>query len=185
MDLLTFIATVIGAIAWPITAVIIFLLLRKPLIHLLTLVQHLRFQGIELDFSQQIQALALEARGQLPPIDGKAKTIETLHRDWASLAPLSPRAVVLEAWVMVERAAIEAARRHKLDLRSVELRQPLVLGQALEENGILGENTPMIYHQLRNLRNAAAHAVEFAFTPESAIEYADLAARLTEYLDKA
>jgi hypothetical protein len=61
---------------------------------------------------------------------------------------------------------------------------PLVLGQALEEAGALEGNTPTIFHQLRNLRNAAAHASEFAFSPDSAIEYADLAARLTEYLRK-
>jgi hypothetical protein len=39
-----------------------------------------------------------------------------------------------------------------------------------------------IFHRLRNLRNAAAHASEFAFDPDSALEYADLAAMLTGHL---
>lgn len=64
----------------------------------------------------------------------------------------------------------------------MELRSPLILGQALEEEGILDGETPVIYHQMRNLRNAAAHASDLAFTADSAIEYADLAMRLTEYL---
>jgi hypothetical protein len=52
----------------------------------------------------------------------------------------------------------------------------------LEQSGVLEGSTAGIYHQLRNLRNAAAHASDFAFTADSAIEYADLAARLTAFL---
>jgi hypothetical protein len=63
-----------------------------------------------------------------------------------------------------------------------ELRAPILLGQALEQAGILDEGKAQIYHRLRILRNAAAHASEFAFEPDSAIEYADAAMRLADYL---
>ncbi len=182
MDTLTFIAEIVGHIAWPVTAIIIFMILRKPLLRLLPAIQRLRFHDVVLDFNQQVQSLAVEARRQLPPLHGAMSNGENLRAKWIELAQSSPRAVVLEAWLRLEEAAIEAARRHGLNLKSVEQRAPLILGQALEEAAILDGETPGIYHQLRNLRNAAAHASDFAFTPESAIEYADLAARLTEYL---
>ena len=85
---------------------------------------------------------------------------------------------------MYKRQAIESARRNGLNLKSADQKSPLVLGQALEQAGVLEENTPAIYHQLRNLRNAAAHASEFAFTPEAAVEYAELALRLIGYLQR-
>ncbi len=185
MDWLTFVAQLISALAWPVTLIVIILVLRKPLTGLFPLLQRLRFQGIELDFSQQVHALAFEAREQLPSVRGVLDAEEPLRDQWIELAHFSPRAVVLESWLQLEKAAIEASRRHELNLKSAEIRSPLVLGQALEEAGILEGNTPAIYHRLRNLRNAAVHASEFAFTPDSAIEYADLAARLAEYLRKA
>ena len=185
MDSLTFISSVISALAWPVTVIIIILILRLPLTNLFPLLQRLRFQGLELDFGRQVQALALEARNQLPPASGVLNTEESLRERWIELAQLSPRAVVLEAWLRLEKAAIDASKRHGLNLHSAEIRSPLLLGEALEQAGILEGATAGIYHQLRNLRNAAAHASEVAFSPDAAIEYADLAARLTEYLRKA
>lgn len=185
MDWLTFAAELIKALAWPVSVIIIFLLLRRPLLGLFPYIRRLSVQGVELDFNRQVHALAVEARRQLPPLRGVIDAEEPLHEHWIELAQFSPRAVVLEAWVQLEKAAIEAARRHGVSLKSVELRSPLVLGQALEEAGVLEGETPAIYHQLRNLRNAAAHASDFSFNADSAIEYADLAARLTEYLRKA
>jgi hypothetical protein len=85
----------------------------------------------------------------------------------------------------LEKEAIAAARRHNPKLTSRELRAPLLLGYYLEEAGVLDEEKQEIYNRLRNLRNAAAHASEFAFEPEAALEYADLALRLAEFLEKA
>ncbi len=185
MDLLAFIAQMVSALAWPVTVLIIILILHRPLASLFPMLQRLRFQGIELDFSRQIHALAYEARSQLPHARGVLDEEAPLREQWIELARYSPRAVVLEAWIQLEKAAIEASRRHGLNLKTAELHSPLLLGQALEEAGVFEGNTSVIFHQLRNLRNAAAHASEFAFSPDSAIEYADLATRLTEYLRKA
>jgi uncharacterized protein YutE (UPF0331/DUF86 family) len=90
--------------------------------------------------------------------------------------------VILEAWLQLEEAAIEACRRHNLNLTSREMRSPIQLGAALEQAGILDEPKGEIFHRLRNLRNAAAHASEFQFEPEAALEYSDLALRLAEFI---
>lgn len=185
MDWLTFIAEIIKAIAWPITVIVIFLMLRRPILRLFPLVQRLRFQGVELDFRRELQGLALEMERELPPESGPVGLNEPLRSQWVDMAQVSPRAVILEAWVMLEQVAAEACKRHGLNLKSTELRTPIMLGQALEEAGILSGEKLGIFHQLRNLRNAAAHASEFSLTPEAAIEYADLAARLSDYLRNA
>lgn len=185
MDWLTFVAEVIKAIAWPITVICIFLVMRKPLLGLFPLLQRLRYQGFEVDFNRQVEVLALEVRRQLPTPEPKTGDLAHFRQHWMSLAPLSPRAVVLEAWLQLEQAAWDTSVRHHLDLKSSELRSPLILGQALEQAGILADPTSAIFHQLRNLRNAAAHASDFAFTPEAALEYGELTLRLIEYLRKA
>jgi hypothetical protein len=100
------------------------------------------------------------------------------------VAYISPRAAVVEAWLDLEAAAMEASKRHNLNLTSKEIRSPLTLGKALEEAGILDDKKLEIYHRLRNLRNAAAHATNFAFDPELAIEYANLADRLVKHIQQ-
>ncbi len=184
MDSLTFFAQVITALAWPITLVIVLLLLRRPLLDLIPLLQRLKYKDLELDFGSKVQELAAEAQEEFSwALEGQTN-LDRISVYYAPIAAVSPRAAVLEAWLELESAAIAASKRHGLELTSAERRSPIELGRALEQAGILDENKKRIFHRLRNLRNAAAHASEFALDADSAIEYADLATRLTEYLRK-
>ena len=184
MDMLTFVAELVKALAWPVTVLVIFLAIRRPLLDLIPLLRRLRYKGIELDFDRQIQELAVELRQELPAGFGVEGTGEPFIEHMVELSQLSPRAVVPESWLRLEYAAMQASKRHGLELTSRELKTPLLLGEALENAGILNERTLAIYHRLRNLRNAAAHASDFSFDPDSALEYADLALRLADYLNE-
>ncbi|HEX7973170.1 MAG TPA: hypothetical protein VF498_02080 [Anaerolineales bacterium] len=185
MDWLTFAAEVIKALAWPVTVAVILYFLRGPLFQLVPMLQRFRFMEFELDFGQQVQELANDLQKEIPPLPERESNRELLQEHFAKLAPLSPRAVVLEAWLQLEEAAIQAGKRRDLKLTSRELRSPILLGHYLAQAGILDDSKQEIYHRLRNLRNAAAHASDFSFDPKSAIEYADLAVRLAEYIRSA
>jgi hypothetical protein len=117
----------------------IFALLRRPLYQLFPTLQRLRFMDIELDFNQRVQELAIEARDDLPPLAASQEAAAGFRDHLAELAQLSPRAVVLEAWLQLEKAATEAIRQRGVEVPSRELRSPLLLGQALEESGLLDE----------------------------------------------
>ncbi len=184
MDTLTFIAEVIKALAWPVTVITALLLLRRPLTQLLPLTQRFRFWEFELDFGGQVQELAARLTQTLPPSPRLSGERKQLQERLVELAQLSPRAVVLEAWLQLEKEAIDAARRRHIQLTTREMRSPLVLGHYLEQAGILDEDQQEIYNRLRNLRNTAAHASDFAIDPETALEYADLALHLAEVLEK-
>lgn len=175
MDWLTFWAEVVKAVAWPVAALIIFLILRRPLLGLLPLIQRLEYKGVALDFGERVQEVAADAKRRIPAIASGKEEGKRLPNQMVELAQLSPRAVVLEAWLILEEAAIEATKRHGLTLKTREQRSPILLGNALEQAGILDEDQQEIFYRLRNLRNAAAHASDFAFDADSAIEYADSA----------
>lgn len=177
MDALTFIVEMTKALAWPVVAVVIILIVRRPLLAMLPLVRRLRYGSLELDFGRRVHELAAEVDKELPAVAD-----EPLAERLAQLARLSPRAAVLEAWLALEAAAAEASRREGLDLTSRERRTPLLLGQALEQAGILDEQKLEIFHRLRNLRNAAAHASDFELDNQSAVEYGQLALRLAGFL---
>ena len=181
MDTLTFIAELVKALAWPLTVMIILLLLRRQIAALIPALQRFRYRDLEFEFNREVQELAVRAREQIPAQPIEARGLANLQE----LAQLSPRAVVLESWLQLEKAAMQAARRHNANLTSRELKAPLLLGKALENLGVLADETAAIYHRLRNLRNAAAHASDYSFEPEAALEYADLAYRLSDYLEQA
>jgi hypothetical protein len=183
MDWLTFTAAVIRAVAWPLTALIIILVLRRPLLNLLPLLQQLRVKGIELEFGRRVEVLAADA-AELPAAGGAAGALPPVRPPVAQLAEVSPRAAVLESWLEVRAAAVDALRRRGVPYRSRDVESPLGLRRALEGAGILDAPTLGVFDELRNLRNAAAHAPAFSIDPGSALDYARLAGRLAEHVKR-
>ena len=184
MDNMTFVAEMTRALAWPVTILLALLLLRRPLADLIPLLQRLRYKDLELDFGKRVQELAQEVKKELPG----AKDVTAARaraKPMVELAKNSPRAAVLEAWLQVEEAASEAAKRHGLKLTDRERRSPGTLEESLVEAKILDKNKQGIFGRLRRLRNAAAHAADFDLDTDSAIIYAASAERLAEYLAKA
>ena len=57
MDNRTFIANVVGSLAWPVAALIALLLVRKILISLLPLVRTLKYSELEVSFGREIAAV--------------------------------------------------------------------------------------------------------------------------------
>ncbi|MER3513447.1 MAG: hypothetical protein C4310_02805 [Chloroflexota bacterium] len=66
MDWLTFVTELIKALAWPITILIIIIVLRKPLANLIPTLQRLRYRDLEIEFGRSVQELASEAKKELP-----------------------------------------------------------------------------------------------------------------------
>jgi hypothetical protein len=90
--------------------------------------------------------------------------------------------LVLTAWIEVESAALDAVLRNELSLAPREGATPRNVIRALRRSQLVDPGQASIFHDLRSLRNEAAHAPDFALSPESALEYAEVARRLAEYL---
>ena len=180
MDWLTFIATVIGSLAWPSAVVLLVLALRKPIKELLPLLQRVKYKEFELEFGRRVEEVGEEVARELP-----AETVAALPADGSStftrLAEISPRSAVLEAWADVELAALDAAS--VLGVKSI--RSKTLTSQAihlLEQQGSLSRNVINLLRDLRALRNKAAHAPDFALSIQSAFEYATSASAVARYL---
>ena len=104
MDWLSFIAAIVKALAWPLTALGIFLVLRRPLLALVPLLARLKFKDFELDFGRRLAEVSAEA-ARLPSVRAGNAADEALLR----LAPVAPRAAILEAWLRLEAAALRCS----------------------------------------------------------------------------
>lgn len=182
MDWLTFIAELIKTLAWPLTVLAILILLRKPLVGLIPLLQRIKYKDFELEFGRQVREVRAEANEELPPPQKPKAMIPQAPDPILELARVSPRAAVTEAWRQVEAAALDAAQRNNVPLKYREAVSPVRVIRALEKAEVVDPAPMAIFHDLRALRNQAAHAPEFALSTEAVIEYVDLARRLIEYL---
>jgi hypothetical protein len=176
MDLLAFVAKIVEALAWPGAALVIVVLLRSPIGQLVPLLRRLKAGPIEAVFEQEIESIKDESEdvGALPPVSRELDREREMLRQ---LAAINPRSAILQAWSGVEIAARRAAMNHA-GSPPPDVKSPLRTVRYLTEMKLLDQNDIGLFHDLRGLRNQAAHVEDFSPSYASAIEYIDLAKRL-------
>ena len=186
MDTLSFIAELITALIWPVTALIIVLLLRKSILELIPRLSRLSVGDVELEFDEQLAQVAVQAEvADLPPDDGSPamRSATNTHLDHQPTPEASkivyPKGAILEAWQAIEEVLDEKlSRANRPKPRSARGKaQQLALEGALD-----GPKLKMLI-DLWGLRNIAAHEKDFKPTPQQAAEYSQLADRLIKAIE--
>lgn len=181
MDYLTFTAKVIEALAWPLAAVALVALLRHEISVLAPYLKRVKAGPLEAEFERELKALKDSPPTQeaIPNTDQKTPARMQLEE----LAELHPRSAIHEAWGQVEAAARSAVLRTDSggsDARYVPAYNVVAL---LAKNGLAHDGIVNLYHELRKLRNEAAHAPEFSPSVEAAKNYIELSQNLQRYFD--
>ncbi len=186
MDWLTFITEIIKALAWPLTVLLILLLLRQPIAELIPLLRKLKWKELELEFEEKLVELKSDAAEALPPpAEGAPEDSPCFRRGpnrLVQLAEQSPRAAIIEAWIAVERAAANAISR-RLPEGDISWNDTQ-MGQMLASHEILDSQQLRIYNDLRQLRNQAAHHEDFRIDAERAADYVRIADGLALHIDR-
>jgi hypothetical protein len=177
MDILTFIAELFKAAAWPIAVVVIALLFRTQFRELLVRLKKGKVGPAEFEFEQSVKALTEEAPELIAPTPG-------FGTPSVQLVASNPRAAILEAWLGVEDAVQKLARSRDISPSS-SARNPLALVRALERSQALDSQQSVLFNDLRALRNQAAHDSEFSPSTDSVLSYAQLAKSLRESIEGA
>jgi uncharacterized protein YutE (UPF0331/DUF86 family) len=182
MDWLTFFSKAIGDLAWPVVVLTIVLVLRKQLEEAIGLINKVKVSGVELEFDRKLDVAREEATKLPRPKSTETKLPESVAQHAYELAKVSPRAAVIEAWRLIEAAAIDCGKR----LFGNEFTNKTMTYQAilrLENNDKLPASVSEQLRRLRSMRNEAVHAAEFALSEESAIEYVQLSTQLIASLN--
>jgi hypothetical protein len=182
MDWLTFIAAVAKALAWPLTTLVLLVLLRRPLVRLIPLLRKLKWKELELEFEEKVSELKTEAAQALPAAASVRQLTDRTPSQLEHLAEASPRIAIIEAWIQVEHAAKRALSHCQPDPKHAWDLPPSRVGQFLRGYGLLDEDKLELYDSLRSLRNEAAHHEDFTISPRSAVDYVVLAQTLAAYL---
>lgn len=191
MDALQFIASVVHALAWPAAAVILVLILQKPLRELLPELTRFRYGDMEIDFGREVQNLEDRARTaglrvpeQPPRPEPGQREPADIIADAARLAPEFPEPAVGLAWTAVERELMQAVVRLKISPEHARYGAPLRNVALLHERGFLDGQTREVLDRMRNLRNAAVHPARemVRISSDEAREFIALTEAVTEKL---
>jgi hypothetical protein len=185
MDWPTFTVEIVKALAWPGATITGLVMLRQPIAGLIPLMQKLKYKDLELEFGKQVQEAKEEAAEELPASTVVAALPSGQSDPIRELARVSPRSAVLESWRGVEAASLEAASRNGISLGFRDASSPVRVIRALERASVVEPGFMGLFHDLRGLRNQAAHAPDFALSADAAMEYAQLARSAAEYLRTA
>ena len=184
MSKLEFISQIISSLAWPLTVILILFLLRKQIANLFPNLRKFKYKDIELDFSAQTSKIAARAQIELPlpKLQAYGTGTPSIESKRQRLIDLSPRSAILEEWIELEAAATYAIKRYNPDMKSSRIKSAIQIGAALQGLEILNNKQLAIFHDLRNLRNAAAHAANFNVAKDTVEEYIETAGRLVDFL---
>jgi hypothetical protein len=176
MNWLEFVAALVGALAWPVTLVVILYWFSRNLPSLFPFIDRLKYKDFEVHFRAEVKQIAAQFKIAPPAqLEKEDQPVDVWGQVFA-LAEVSPRSAILEAWLNVETWAIQRIQSLKKVPRDrLKSMAPLRLGKLLEEANVLTSNQMVIFNKLRDLRNQAVHVSNAQFSTEDVVEYLDLA----------
>jgi len=186
MDWLTFTSNIVQALAWPAVVVGVLLYLRKEFPSIIRSIRRLKFKDVELEFGEAAIALAAETKRVVPASKSDVKLFgqseEAVGSRLEAIAELSPRAAILEAWLLVEAAAADLIRKQASATLTANP-GPLRIREGLRRAEVLTPPQEAAFEHLRQLRNQAVHAPDAEFTSAAVASYIESAVAMAGYLE--
>lgn len=168
MDWMTFSSNAIDSLAWPAAIVCIVWWLREHIGKLLPFTKRLRYGNLEIEFERDLASLELEVAKQeqaLPAEEPIPQDEESIYVH--SVAEISPRAALVDAWVNLELTANTSAQAIGANTSEKMLPFSKVV-RILQDGEVIGEEDAKILYRLRNLRNKALHSSDFEISSKEA-----------------
>lgn len=178
-ELLEALAKLFAALAWPVAAVFIVRQLRTEITGLLSRLKRGKVGGAEFEFADYVRAAEEEAEIQRTP--------ETQAVDSIAVAKASsdPRGTILSAWLDVEAALNSLVETKKLAEGYTRIaKRNLTSIRLVQRAELLSANYVGLFHDLRAMRNEAAHSTDFLPPADAVVRYVQLAQELAAELHK-
>lgn len=168
--LLDFIAKLAASLGWPLAVIIIVFLLRIQLTELLTRLRKGKIGNAEFEFAEDVRAVREESEIEQTP-ESQSVDPQTFAK-----ASSDPRSVILTAWLEVEAALNILIETKKLAIGYTNIgRRPLSAFRLVQKANLLSDSYINLFHDLRTLRNDAAHSVDFSPPIDAVVQYTQLA----------
>lgn len=187
MDWKTFFADIISTIAWPVVVMFIIWQLKDKVADLLPRLKKFKYKDTELEFIETIEKLSEEIEETSESIEEvnhnvSEEIVKSKHMLY-TLANVSSRSAIIEAYRLLEVEAIKAVEKTYPKASEGLIRNPIQLLKMLKSK-ILNDVQCFQFRELKMLRNSAVHHEDFSLTGKPINTYIDIALSLTAALEK-
>lgn len=175
------IADLVSALAWPLAFVWFVQKYGNDVKELILRLSKVKLGNAEAEFTlglKVVEELAgetslAEASKDLPEEGVEfSKRMAQLER----IADVSPRAAIMESWLLIEEAAGKAGF---VQGASVPRINPLLFIDWLVKQGRVDNSTAALVNKMRKLRNEASHLKDFELTKDEAERYIKIAVQIS------
>ncbi|MBO6836653.1 MAG: hypothetical protein JJ878_07245 [Alphaproteobacteria bacterium] len=178
MNILEFIAAVVGSVAWPTSLVVVSLLFHKQIVDVVSGLRRFRYRELEMEFERDMDELkekAKEAGIRFSYNDSISEEIENVIEDAMSdlrdIAMSSPEAAIGVSWSFFEKEIGRVSEDLGISIRENRPNSALEYAMALRDAGYLNDHTVEVVKESQKLRNDAVHTRLVEFEPDFAIDY--------------
>lgn len=187
-EYLGFISEIVSHLAWPVTVLIIAIILRKRLGDLLSSITRLKFRDWEMEFKRLTESAEMlpEAEAPRQPMSEPNLTFFTsLEKQVMDVATRAPSAAILLAWTGVETAMASAVSRMSISPDPPSMRSPGHTLDSLRRFAGLPNEVGSMINEMRILQNKVAHDENHrsSISTESAAAYGESAIRVINFLN--
>ncbi len=170
----------VKALAWPIAVVWLGFLFRSELRLLLGRMEKFKYKDAEAHFEIGLRK-AEESAKDIPEVNViNDSSLSNQHNQLLRISEISPRAAVVEAWTLVEKATIHSKLMGETPVARIS---PKMVSEQLRKSGLVSEKTIEFVENLRDVRNQATHMPDFAISQEEAERYLELAVRVSMVIE--
>ena len=179
---------IVKDLAWPVTSIIIVLILKNPISLLLKRLSKFRHGDWELDFERGLENAQAKAKNITydQPKEEEEEDIEVTQiiEKAKGILTVDPNSAIVFVWSELELAIKEAMEQANVVLP--EHFSSLKYLNLLAEHKILDREKVSHLHELRKLRNSAVHIADSSVevTEYQGLAYIELAKRMYNYLKR-
>lgn len=168
-------------LAWPLVVVWTVYQLREELKALISRVSHIKYKNAEAKFEHELSVAEAKSSSVAYPAGNTAKDskfVSKYDQLWR-ISAISPRASILEAWILIEEAAKQSG--YVQGGACLHTNVPMFIESCISKGSLPAEASELI-KQLRILRNQAAHLPDFTVSQDEAERYIKLAIKVAEMI---
>lgn len=182
------ISEIISHLAWPVTVLILAILLRKHLGDLLSSITRLKFRDWEMDFkrlAESVERLPVAETPRQPMPEPNQTFFTSFEKQVMDVATHAPSAAILLAWTGLETAMASAVSRMSISPDPPSMRSSGHTLDCLRRFAGLPNQVGNLIDEMRILRNKVAHDENHrsSISTESAVAYGESAIRVIDFLN--
>ena len=172
------IGSLTDSLAWPAFALIALLILKPFLWKLGSLLETIRYKGLELNFRRTVQEAA-EIAESLVTDDGA-----TAEDPLPGTLDSDPRITILKSWAAVETAIEDFARAHRQQLGQVDRVSTRRRVEMLRLSQVIDHELAAVLPDIGPVRNLIAHGEDIPLDHDSVREFSRAAARVASVVEQ-